>query len=94
MRTPSGHPEGYFESFANIYRNFACAIAAHEAGEAHDPLLDYPTIDEGVSGLAFIDAIIRNDRTGEKWTKVSRAWRSAGCGSPIAGRPVAEEGEA
>lgn len=72
MRTPSGHPEGYFEAFANIYRNFAYAIAAHEAGEAHDPLHDYPTIEEGVSGLAFIDAIIRNDRSGEKWTKVSR----------------------
>lgn len=72
MRTPSGHPEGYFEAFANIYRNFACAIAAHEAGESHDPLHDYPTIDEGVSGLAFIDAIIRNDRSDEKWTRVSR----------------------
>ena len=89
MRTPSGHPEGYFEAFANIYRNFAHALAAHAAGEAHDALLDYPTIDEGVSGLAFIDAIIRNDRSGEKWTKVSRD-----CGSPIAGRPVAEGGGA
>ena len=37
MRTPSGHPEGYFEAFANIYRNFAYAIAAHAAGEPHDP---------------------------------------------------------
>ena len=72
MRTPSGHPEGYFEAFANIYRNFASAIRAHAAGEPHDALLDYPTIKEGVSGLAFIDAIIRNDSSGEKWTKVSR----------------------
>ena len=72
MRTPSGHPEGYFEAFANIYRNFASAIVAHAAGELHDSLLDYPTIEEGVSGLAFIDAIIRNDSGGEKWTKVSR----------------------
>lgn len=72
MRTPSGHPEGYFEAFANIYRNFASAIRAHAAGEPHDSLLDYPTIEEGVSGLAVIDAIIRNDRSGEKWTKVSR----------------------
>lgn len=72
MRTPSGHPEGYFEAFANIYRNFAFAIAAHAAGEPHDALLDYPTIEEGVSGLAFIDAIIRNDSSGEKWTNVSR----------------------
>jgi len=69
---PSGHPEGYFEAFANIYRNFASAIRAHAAGEPHDSLLDYPTIDEGVSGLAFIDAILRNDSSGEKWTKVSR----------------------
>lgn len=74
MRTPSGHPEGYFEAFANIYRNFASAIGAHAAGVTHDALLDYPTIEEGVSGLAFIDAILRNDRTGEKWTKVSRDW--------------------
>ena len=72
MRTPSGHPEGYFEAFANIHRNFASAIFAHAAGEPHDLLLDYPTIDEGISGLAFVDAIIRNDRTGEKWMRLSR----------------------
>ena len=70
IRTPGGHPEGYFEAFANIYRNFAFAVAAHEAGENHDPLHDYPTIDNGLSGLAFVDAILRNSRGNEKWTDV------------------------
>ena len=69
-RTPGGHPEGYFEAFANIYRNFALAIAAHDAGDDRDPLHDYPTIDDGVSGLAFIDAILRNSEGDTKWTEV------------------------
>lgn len=71
-RTPSGHPEGYLEAFANIYRNFALAIRARQTGQAPDPGLDYPSIEEGVSGLAFIDALLRNTRTNEKWTAVTR----------------------
>ena len=70
IRTPGGHPEGYYEAFANIYRNFAFAVAANEAGDAHDPDYDYPRIEDGVSGLAFVDAILRNSRGNEKWTDV------------------------
>ena len=69
-RTPAGHPEGYFEAFANIYRNFAHAIRAHQNGEAADPILDYPQINEGISGLSFVDAIIKNSAGAEKWTRI------------------------
>lgn len=72
MRTPGGHPEGYLEAFANIYRNFTYAIEAHEAGKAVDAIYDYPKIDTGVSGLAFVDAVLRNSRDDAKWTEVKR----------------------
>ncbi len=69
-RLPAGHPEGFFEAFANIYRNFAYAVRAHMEGRPADPLYDFPTVYDGVRGLAFIDTVIassQNDST--KWTK-------------------------
>ncbi len=70
IRTPSGHPEGYIEAFANIYRNFAMAVRARQAGEAADAMYDYPQIDVGVSGLAFVNAILENNHGDRKWTAV------------------------
>jgi len=72
LRTPAGHPEGFIEAFANIYRNFAAAISAHETGQKPDPQLDYPTIHDGVASLEFIDAILENNTSSEKWTKVGK----------------------
>ncbi len=70
LRTPAGHPEGYLEAFANIYRNFAAAIKANRAATTHDELWDYPTIDDGVHGMALIDAVVSASEKGNVWTEI------------------------
>lgn len=68
-RTPAGHPEGYLEAFANLYRNFALALQARQAGQpAPTEALDYPGIAEGVRGMAFIENVIASGRSAQKWT--------------------------
>ncbi len=70
-RTPFGHPEGYLEAFANIYRNFADHIRAFDAGETPDPkVTDYPKIDDGIRGMAFIDAVVASSEANASWTSV------------------------
>lgn len=68
IRLPAGHPEGFFEAFANVYRNFAFAVKAHMAGQPADPLYDFPGVTDGVRGLAFIDTVIASNQSSEKWT--------------------------
>jgi len=76
-RTPGGHPEGYLEAFANLYRNFALTLAAKMNGETPDSQrLDFPTIDDGVRGMAFIDCVVTNHTSGEKWTNLSQRLRN------------------
>jgi hypothetical protein len=71
-RTPFGHPEGYLEAFANIYRNFAAHIAADLAGEpAPAYATDYPTIADGVRGMAFIEAVVASSSNNAAWTPLS-----------------------
>jgi predicted dehydrogenase len=68
-RTPGGHPEGYLEAFANLYRNFALTLAARLDGEKPTAeMLDFPTVEEGVRGMAFIDNVVRSNESLEKWT--------------------------
>ncbi|SNC67575.1 Predicted dehydrogenase [Hymenobacter gelipurpurascens] len=68
-RTPAGHPEGYLEAFANLYRNFALTLQAELAGETASPeALDYPGIADGVRGMAFIENVIASGRSDRKWT--------------------------
>ncbi|MGC4015849.1 MAG: Gfo/Idh/MocA family oxidoreductase [Luteolibacter sp.] len=70
-RIPAGHPEGYLEAFANIYRNFAGHIRAKLNGRKvakGDPILDYPTIADGVRGMAFIDAVVQSSKANAAWT--------------------------
>ena len=68
-RTPGGHPEGYLEAFANIYRNFSLTLRAKMNGETPKAeWLDFPDVDEGIRGMQFIDAVVEsgyNDRN--KW---------------------------
>jgi predicted dehydrogenase len=59
-RIPPGHPEGYLEGFANIYAEAARAIRATQAGEAVPADVVYPTVEDGVEGLKFIDACVRS----------------------------------
>ena len=69
-RTPSGHPEGYIEAFANHYRNFALTVKAELAGEQpSEILLDFPGIEDGVRGMAFIENVIASGKSKEKWTE-------------------------
>ena len=71
-RVPAGHPEGYIEAFANLYRNFALALAAVLAGEEPDPrTLDFPSVEEGVRGMSFIEAIVSSGDTENKWIKIA-----------------------
>ncbi|OLY92965.1 Predicted dehydrogenase [Cnuella takakiae] len=68
-RTPGGHPEGYLEAFGNIYRNFARTLMAKMDGEAVDTsLVEFPSVKEGIRGMAFIDNVVRSHESNEKWT--------------------------
>ncbi len=67
-RFPAGHPEGFLEAFANLYRNFAMAVRAHQKGEAPDPLYDFPTVQDGLRGMKFIDTVLESDKSETKWT--------------------------
>jgi predicted dehydrogenase len=62
-RVPSGHPEGYLEGFATIYREAADAIIAKREGSTSSGEVIYPGIDDGLAGLAFIDAAVRSSQT-------------------------------
>lgn len=66
-RTPGGHPEGYLEAFGNIYRNFVLALSAKINNETPDPLIDYPTVEDGVRGMAFIDNVVASSQSDQKW---------------------------
>ena len=69
-RTPGGHPEGYLEAFGNIYRNFAQSLMAKMNGEQPTAaMMDYPKVDEGVRGMAFIDNVVASSQSDKKWTE-------------------------
>jgi predicted dehydrogenase len=69
-RTPSGHPEGYLEAFANLYRNFALTLQAEINGQTGTPeALDYPSLEDGVRGMAFIENVIASGHSEKKWTE-------------------------
>ena len=70
-RTPPAHPEGYLEAFANVYKNFANHIDAIESDETPDDIcLDYPKIEDGVRGMAFIDAVVSSSKNNAAWTVI------------------------
>jgi hypothetical protein len=68
-RIPAGHPEGYLEAFATIYSEAARAIIAHRAGVDPDPDVTFPTVDDGVRGVAFVEACIASSRRNSAWLK-------------------------
>nr|WP_245590578.1 Gfo/Idh/MocA family oxidoreductase [Adhaeribacter aquaticus] len=70
IRIPAGHPEAFLEAFANLYRNFAFTLRSRLNGEEPNPIYqDFPGIEEGIRGLAFIDTCIASNNSNEKWTK-------------------------
>lgn len=66
-RTPGGHPEGYLEAFANIYRNFALTLQARLDGEPINDLIDFPSVDDGIRGMAFIENVVASSQSDKKW---------------------------
>jgi len=68
-RIPAGHPEGYLEAFANIYRNFAFCVRARLEGEEVDPVYeDFPGIEDGIRGMRFIEKVVASSKSDDKWT--------------------------
>ena len=68
-RTPSGHPEGFIEAFANIYRNFSYAVNNYKNSIEHNPIYDFPTVEHGYRGMKFIDAVIESSKS-SKWINI------------------------
>lgn len=69
-RIPGGHPEGYLEAFATIYSEAAQAIHAARSGAKVDPAVVYPTVDDGVKGVAFVAACIESSKQNGAWVRV------------------------
>lgn len=69
-RIPAGHPEGYLEAFATIYTEAASAINAHKAGVPVDKAVIYPTVDDGVKGVAFVEACVASSKKNGGWVKL------------------------
>jgi len=68
-RTPAGHPEGYLEAFANLYRNFVLTVRARINNEKpEEEWLDFPGVEEGIRGMAFIENVIASGKSDAKWT--------------------------
>lgn len=71
-RTPGGHPEGYLEAFANIYRNFSLTVRAKMNGQQAKPeWLDFPSVDDGIRGMQFIETVVQSGyNDSPKWVKM------------------------
>ncbi|HBB01485.1 MAG: oxidoreductase [Bacteroidetes bacterium GWD2_45_23] len=70
-RTPAGHPEGFIEAFANIYRNFTLTVKALQQGEVPtENMLDFPNVYDGVRGMQFIETVVTSGYSDSpKWVK-------------------------
>lgn len=69
-RLPMGHPEGFIEAFANIYRNFIMALECRLDGREPKPeYLDFPGVRDGVRGMAFIETVVEAAKSDRKWTR-------------------------
>jgi predicted dehydrogenase len=69
-RVPGGHPEGYFEAFANIYATFTNALIKKKAGETlTEEDLDFPTVQQGIDGVKFIGKCVESSQQGTAWLK-------------------------
>ena len=72
VRLPAGHPEGYIEAFANIYRAFADDLSGIIDGtDDHNPSKDYPGSKDGLRGMSFLDAVVRSRASDDKWISLN-----------------------
>jgi predicted dehydrogenase len=68
-RTPSGHPEGYLEAFANIYQAFARGVRDYKPGKKINPAkYDFPDAEDGVRGMVFVETVLKSSTSNKKWT--------------------------
>lgn len=71
QRVPAGHPEGYLEAFANLYRNFALSLDAKLNKEQPKPeWLDFPNAEDGVRGMLFLEKVIESGKSEQKWVEM------------------------
>lgn len=69
-RLPMGHPEGFIEAFANVYRNFILTLKCRIDGVEPKPeYLDFPNVKDGVRGMAFIETVVEASKSDKKWTQ-------------------------
>lgn len=66
-RLPSGHPEGYFEAFSNLYRSFCNVLIAGKNGEEVSDFDLYPDVYDGVRGIQFVEDCVKSSESGKKW---------------------------
>ncbi len=67
-RQPAGHPEGFIEAVANLYRTFGLTIRARMEGREPKPeFLDFPNVHDGVRGMAFIESVVEASKSDQKW---------------------------
>ncbi len=70
-RVPNGHPEGYLEGFANIYSEAAAAILARRDGGTLDAAVTFPSVQDGLEGVAFVDACVRSSKRNGAWVSLN-----------------------
>jgi hypothetical protein len=68
-RTPGGHPEGYLEAFANIYKNFALTLSAKINNQSLENDLDFPGVEDGIRGMAFVENVVKSHESDKKWAE-------------------------
>lgn len=68
-RIPSGHPEGLYVAFANLYKEYVNALIARKNGE-DDSCFDYPTVDAGLEGVQFIEAVVKSAANNSAWVEI------------------------
>ncbi len=73
IRVPAGHPEGYLEAFANIYRAFTKAMRDYKPGKKINPeKYDFPGVDHGVHGMTFVETVVKAAQSNKKWIQIKR----------------------
>ena len=70
-RIPAGHPEGFIEAFANLYREFCASVRSVQAGQpVSEAMGDFPTVEDGLRGVAFVEAALSSHTSDRKWTSL------------------------
>ncbi len=71
-RLPSGHPEGWMCAMSNLYRSFIECLVAKKEGTFTEDMIDYPTVDQGADGIAFVEACVQSNKLGNVWVELQK----------------------